>query len=136
MRTALEREFLPEALELIETPAPALPRAVLWVIVAALGFAILWACVGQIDLIAVAPRRTQLGEGDRREAGADAADRRATRRGLQAPLRPEIRFRARLPPARAGEDRERARPRVPEGARAAARRRDRGSAPQARQPGR
>lgn len=55
MRTALEREFLPAALELVETPAPALPRAVLWAIVAALGFAIAWACLGKIDLVAVAP---------------------------------------------------------------------------------
>ena len=55
MRTVLEREFLPAALELVETPAPALPRAVLWAIVAALGFAIAWACIGKIDLVAVAP---------------------------------------------------------------------------------
>lgn len=55
MRTVLEREFLPAALELVETPAPALPRAILWAIVAALGFTILWACIGQIDLVAVAP---------------------------------------------------------------------------------
>ena len=55
MRTALEREFLPAALELIETPAPALPRVVLWTIVAALGFAIVWAVIGKIDMVAVAP---------------------------------------------------------------------------------
>lgn len=55
MRTALEREFLPAALELIETPAPALPRAVLWTIVAALVVAIIWASVGKIDVVALAP---------------------------------------------------------------------------------
>ena len=55
MRTSLEREFLPAALELVETPPPALPRAVLWAIVAALGFAIGWSCIGKIDLVAVAP---------------------------------------------------------------------------------
>ena len=55
MRTTLEREFLPAALELVETPPPALPRAVLWAIVAALGFAIGWSCIGKIDLVAVAP---------------------------------------------------------------------------------
>ena len=55
MRTALEREFLPAALEIVETPAPALPRAVLWAIVAALGFAIVWSYLGKIDLVAVAP---------------------------------------------------------------------------------
>jgi hemolysin D len=55
MRTSLERAFLPAALELVETPPAALPRAVLWTIVAALGFAIAWSCVGKIDLVAVAP---------------------------------------------------------------------------------
>jgi hemolysin D len=55
MRTPLEREFLPAALELVETPPPALPRAVLWAIVAALAFAIGWSCIGKIDLVAVAP---------------------------------------------------------------------------------
>ena len=55
MRTLLEREFLPAALEIVETPAPALPRAVMWTIVAALCFALAWACIGKIDLIAVAP---------------------------------------------------------------------------------
>src|SRR3989442_10948179 len=55
MRTTLEREFLPAALELVETPPPALPRAVLWAIVAALGFAIGWSCIGKIDLVAGAP---------------------------------------------------------------------------------
>jgi len=50
-----EREFLPAALEAVETPAPALPRAVLWAIVAALSFAISWAWVGKIDMVAVAP---------------------------------------------------------------------------------
>jgi len=57
MNRALEREFLPAALELIDTPAPALPRAVLWAIVTALLFAIGWACIGMIDMVAVAPGR-------------------------------------------------------------------------------
>jgi len=51
----LERQFLPAALELVETPAPALPRAVLWSIVAAAAFAIGWSFIGRIDLVAVAP---------------------------------------------------------------------------------
>jgi hemolysin D len=54
-RTALERQFLPAALEILETPAPALPRAILWTIVAASLIAILWSIVGKVDLIAVAP---------------------------------------------------------------------------------
>jgi hemolysin D len=55
MSRALEREFLPAALELVETPAPALPRAVLWTIVGALAFAIGWSFIGRIDMVAVAP---------------------------------------------------------------------------------
>jgi hemolysin D len=54
-RTALERQFLPAALELVETPAPALPRAIIWTILAAAFFTVLWAYFGQIDLVAVAP---------------------------------------------------------------------------------
>jgi len=54
-RTSLEREFLPAALEILESPAPALPRAILWTIVIALAVAIAWATIGQIDVVAVAP---------------------------------------------------------------------------------
>jgi hemolysin D len=54
-RTPLERQFLPAALEILETPAPALPRAIIWTIVAALAFAIGWATIGRIDMVAVAP---------------------------------------------------------------------------------
>src|SRR3712207_1003666 len=54
-RTALERQFLPAALEIIDTPAPALPRAVMWTIIAALTFAIAWSWLGKIDVVAVAP---------------------------------------------------------------------------------
>jgi len=53
-RTPLERQFLPAALEIVETPAPALPRAVMWTIVSALVFGLLWASIGRIDLVAVA----------------------------------------------------------------------------------
>ncbi len=47
-------QFLPAALEILETPAPALPRAVIWTIVAAVVFALAWASFGKIDLVAVA----------------------------------------------------------------------------------
>ena len=53
-RTPLERQFLPAALEIVDTPAPALPRAVLWTIVATLVLTLLWSMIGKIDLIAVA----------------------------------------------------------------------------------
>ena len=54
-RTSLERQFLPAALEIVETPAPALPRAILWTLVAALALTLAWSVLGRIDLIAVAP---------------------------------------------------------------------------------
>lgn len=54
-RTPFERQFLPAALEILDTPAPALPRAVLWVIVAAMVFTLLWSWFGKVDLVAVAP---------------------------------------------------------------------------------
>jgi hemolysin D len=54
-RTPLERQFIPAALEIIETPAPALPRAVLWTVIAALAFALTWGWMGRIDMVAVAP---------------------------------------------------------------------------------
>ena len=53
-RTPLERQFLPAALEILETPAPALPRAIVWTIVLALAFSIAWATIGKIDEVAVA----------------------------------------------------------------------------------
>lgn len=54
-RTPLERNFLPAALEILETPAPALPRAVLWTILVAVATTVVWAWFGRIDLVAVAP---------------------------------------------------------------------------------
>jgi hemolysin D len=54
-RTPLERQFLPAALEIIETPAPALPRAIIATIVTAFLLAIAWASIGMIDMVAIAP---------------------------------------------------------------------------------
>ena len=54
-RTSLERQFLPAALEIIETPAPALARAVVFTIVSAFVLVLIWAFVGKIDQVAVAP---------------------------------------------------------------------------------
>jgi len=53
-RTPLERQFLPAALEILDTPAPALPRTVIWTIVFALVCTLAWATIGRIDEIAVA----------------------------------------------------------------------------------
>jgi hemolysin D len=53
-RNALERQFLPAALEIIETPSAALPRAVMWTIIVAACLSLLWSFLGRIDLVAVA----------------------------------------------------------------------------------
>lgn len=54
-RNPLERQFLPAALEILETPAPALPRAIVWTIVAALALALAGSIIGRVDVVAIAP---------------------------------------------------------------------------------
>ncbi|GAB4528997.1 MAG: HlyD family type I secretion periplasmic adaptor subunit [Amphiplicatus sp.] len=49
------REFLPAALEILETPPSPLGRAILWTIVAFLIVAVLWATFGHVDVVASAP---------------------------------------------------------------------------------
>jgi hemolysin D len=56
-RVAPEREqtdFLPAVLEVLETPPNPLGRAVLWSLLAFVAIAILWACLGHIDIVASA----------------------------------------------------------------------------------
>lgn len=52
-----ETEFLPAALEVIETPASPLGRALLWLLIALLGVALVWSFIGRLDVVAVAPGR-------------------------------------------------------------------------------
>jgi hemolysin D len=52
-----EREFLPAALEIIETPVSAAGRVMMGVIVALVAVAIAWACLGQLDVVATANGR-------------------------------------------------------------------------------
>jgi hemolysin D len=56
-RNNAELEFLPAALELIETPASPLGRWMMWTIVALAIAAVAWACLGKVDIIATAPGR-------------------------------------------------------------------------------
>jgi hemolysin D len=56
-RPRWETEFLPAALEIVETPAPPLPRIAVLVLTALLATALAWACLGQVDIIATAPGR-------------------------------------------------------------------------------
>ena len=62
-RLADEVAFLPAALALQETPVHPAPRRALWVIMALFAFALAWACVGQIDIVAVAPGRVVVSDG-------------------------------------------------------------------------
>lgn len=56
------RAFLPAALEIVETPASPAPRIVGLAIGSFLVLAIVWACIGKIDIIAVAPGRIVLAD--------------------------------------------------------------------------
>jgi len=56
-RRAAEREFLPGALEIIETPASPAGRMMIGAIVLLVTVAVAWACIGKVDIIAVANGR-------------------------------------------------------------------------------
>lgn len=49
-----ELAFLPAALEIQETPPSPLGRAIVWTIVALFAIAVAWACIGKVDIVAVA----------------------------------------------------------------------------------
>lgn len=50
-------EFLPAALEIIETPASPLARFGLWLLIGGVGVALLWAIIGKLDVVVTAPGR-------------------------------------------------------------------------------
>jgi len=54
-RAVHESEFLPAALALQETPPHPAPRVFVWSIMAFAAIGLLWACVGRLDVVAVAP---------------------------------------------------------------------------------
>jgi hemolysin D len=54
-RSADELAFLPAALEIVETPPSPVGRAIGLSIVAVLVVALAWACIGTVDIVAVAP---------------------------------------------------------------------------------
>ena len=56
-RRAAELEFLPGALEIIETPASPVGRLMMGVVVLLVIVAVTWACIGKVDIIAVANGR-------------------------------------------------------------------------------
>ncbi len=57
-RTGDELAFLPAHLELAETPLSPAPRVSLWVIMGLFSAALLWAWLGKLDVVAVAPGKT------------------------------------------------------------------------------
>lgn len=57
-RTADERAFLPAHLELTETPVSPTARWTMRSIIAFFCVALLWACLGKLDIVAVAPGKT------------------------------------------------------------------------------
>lgn len=56
-RTRDEREFLPAALEIVDTPPSPVGRAIGFTIILVAVIAIAWACIGQIDIVATASGR-------------------------------------------------------------------------------
>lgn len=56
-----ERAFLPAHLELIETPASPAARWLLRIIMLFFSLALLWACLGRLDIVAVAPGKIVVG---------------------------------------------------------------------------
>jgi len=49
-----ELEFLPAALEVIQTPPSPIGRAIVWLLIVLFSVAVTWSCVGHIDEVAVA----------------------------------------------------------------------------------
>ncbi|MEM1146269.1 MAG: HlyD family type I secretion periplasmic adaptor subunit, partial [Pseudomonadota bacterium] len=56
-RKKVETAFLPAALEIMDTPPRPVGRVITWVIIAAAAFAILWASLSKVDIVAVAEGR-------------------------------------------------------------------------------
>ena len=50
-----ELAFLPAALEIVETPPSPIGRAIVFVVMAVFSIALAWACIGTVDVVAVAP---------------------------------------------------------------------------------
>ena len=61
-RSGDEVAFLPAALSLQESPPHPLPRRLAWVLMALFVMALAWTCIGQVDIVAVAPGRIVVSE--------------------------------------------------------------------------
>ncbi|KCZ63702.1 hypothetical protein L53_04205 [Hyphomonas sp. L-53-1-40] len=56
-RERIETAFLPAALEIMDSPPRPIGRAILWLIIGAAAFAIVWAAYSKVDIVAVAEGR-------------------------------------------------------------------------------
>ncbi|MEH6467653.1 MAG: biotin/lipoyl-binding protein, partial [Porticoccus sp.] len=52
--THTEREFLPAALEIQETPPSPIGRVLAWSLIALFSIAVIWACFGEVNIVSVA----------------------------------------------------------------------------------
>lgn len=57
-----EKEFLPAALEVMETPPSPVSRLIIWAIVTFFFIAVIWACLGKVDIVAIAQGKIVPGE--------------------------------------------------------------------------
>lgn len=76
-RLVTERAFLPSALSLQETPPHPAPRRAMAVICAAFCIALMWAALGKVDVVAVAPGRVIVSERSKVVQPLEAATIRA-----------------------------------------------------------
>lgn len=53
-RSSAAPDFLPAALEILEKPPNPIGRTVLWLLIAFLAIALVWSCLGHLDMVAVA----------------------------------------------------------------------------------
>jgi hemolysin D len=54
-RNRAELALLPAALEITDTPPSPVGRAIVWAVIAVFSLALLWACLGKVDIVATAP---------------------------------------------------------------------------------
>ena len=74
MNTQKYREFLPAILEIQETPPSPVGRIILWVIMALLVVAIVWAACSNIDIVAVTRGKVVVSELSRPVSSAVLAE--------------------------------------------------------------
>jgi hemolysin D len=72
-RSRDEAEFLPAVLALQDTPLNPLPHVVMWTLLSLLLISLLWACLGQIDIVAVATGKVILSGNSKTIQASDSA---------------------------------------------------------------